>query len=299
MTPPPLVAAKNTRLFLHERNVSCHSTEVDGSMTTPTLDATTFCGVQRAMGVEEGKFTIRGYWASDDPILEERLSAIFVGTVNPAYFCYAPYCAANYPCYGGQIKGSSVKVASPVENLVTVDGELMLLTPDKNYSQGFGSVHRGRVLYYAGDDGVTLSGGAGTTNGTATQVGASIGGKLYAHFHLSWVPPLTDYVTVTLQHSANGTTGWANFTGVSIVLKAEAMGPGATVLIDEWNEVTEDAYWRVVLTRTGSNAKLFFNLYIWAQVNTGAGTEGTFVIVEDSDSGTWVTDVDSSEYVIK
>lgn len=294
-----LTASKNTRVFLHAINVSCQSAEVDGTMTLPMLDATTFCGIQRVPGVQDAKYMIRGYWRTEGSDLERGLSEVFDGTVVPAYFVDAPYCAADYPCYGGEIRGSAVKVASPVEGIVSIDGELTLETPDRNFSQGFGPAYRGRILYYPGDSGITLAGGSGTTNGSAVQMGRSIGGQLHAHFHLSWVPPLTDYVTVTLQHSANGTTGWTNFTGVSIVLRADAMGPGKAVLTATWNEVTEDAYWRVVLTRTGSNAKWFLNLFMWAHVNTGSGIEGTFVVVNDSDSSTWVQDDDTTDWVIK
>ena len=129
-------------------------------------------------------------------------------------------------------------------------------------------------------------------------MGASIGGRLLVHFHLSWVPPLTDYVTIKVQHSANGTTGWADFVGASVVVRAATSGPGDSVATVFWSEVTEDAYWRVVLTRTGSNAKQFFNLFAWAQLNNGAGTLGDFVIVDDPDTDTWVVDPDSTEYVI-
>jgi hypothetical protein len=224
---------------------------------------------------------------------------VFAGTISPAHFVDAPHCVVGNPCYGGRIKTSTVNVSSPAEGVVTVSGELSLITPDRDNVQGDGSAFRGRILYYGGDSGVTLAGGAGTTNGTAVNMGRSIGGRLSVHFYLSWVPPLTDYVTVTLQHSANGTTGWTNFADVSIVVKADARGPGDTVLVDTWNEITEDPYWRVVLTRTGSNTKLFYNLFIWAQINTGGGAEGTFVMVNDSDTDTWVDDSDSSEYVIK
>lgn len=299
MTLPSLVAGKNTRVFLHYRNVSCQSTEVDGKMTTPTYDAVTFCGIQRVPGVEEGKFTIRGYWATDDPTLEEMLSAVFSGSISPAYFVDAPYCAVDYPCYGGQIKTSSVKIASPVEGIVTIDGELSLTTPDRTYSQGFGPSYRGRIMYYPGDSGITLDGGSGTTNGSAVYVGPSIAGQLHAHFHLSWVPPLTDFVNIVVQHSANGTSGWVTFPGSTITMSAEAMGPGASVLTAHWFLATEDPYWRVILTRSGSNAKQFFNLFVWATVNTGAGTEGDYVMVADSDSGEWVEDTDASDWVIK
>ncbi len=299
MTLPTIIPSKLTRVFLHSRNVSCQSAEVAGKLTYPLIDAPTFCGINRVRGIEGGEYSIRGYWATDDPTLERLLSEVFAGTISPAYFVDAPWCDVGKPCYGGEIKTSTVNVSAPTENVVAVSGDLSLVTPDRNNVQGGGSAHRGHILYYAGDDGVTLAGGAGTTNGTAVNMGRSIGGRLLVHFHLSWVPPLTDYVTVTLQHSANGTTGWANFAGVSIVVKADAMGPGDTVLVDTWNEVTEDAYWRVVLTRTGANAKLFYNLFVWAQINTGGGTEGTFVVVNDSDTDTWVDDSDSSEYVIK
>lgn len=298
MTAPIITPGRLTRVFLHSYNVSCESAEVAGTFTSPLIDAPTFCGITRVRGIEAGEYSLRGYWATDDPTLERQLSQVFDGTISPAFFVDAPWCEAGKPCYGGEIKSSTVTITTPVENVITVAGDLSLVTPDRNVSQGGGVVHRGHILYYAGDDGVTLAGGSSTTNGTAVNVGRSIGGRLLVHFRLSWVPPLTDYVTVTLQHSPNGTTGWANFTGVSITVRADTMGPGNAVLLDTWNEVTEDAYWRVVLTRTGSNAKLFFNLFIWAQINTGGGADGSFVIVEDSD-GTWVDDSDSSEYVIK
>lgn len=298
MALPTIVASKSTRIFLHSRNVSCQSASVDGTMTMPMLEAPTFCGMAYVPGVEDGKYSIRGYWAGDDPTLEQKLSQIFEGTINPAYFVDAPYCAADYPCYGGQIKNSSVKVAAPVENVVTVDGELTLLTPDRNYSQGFGSAHRGRILYYAGDDGVTLAGGVATTYGSAVQMGRSVGGRLYVHFHLSWVPPLTDYVTISLQHSPNGTSGWATIPGAYVVVLAGAMGPGDAVLVASWSSVIEDGYWRVRFLTAGANAKQFFNLFAWAQVNTGSGTEGTFIIVQDAD-GTWVWDDEAADWVVR
>lgn len=299
MTAPTIVAGKLSRAMIHARNVSCQSASVDAALSNPLLSAAAFCGMLYARGVESGNMTIRGYWATDDPTLEDQLTRAFNGTITPAYFAFAPWCAAGKPCYGGEIKTSSVKVASPAENIVTVDGELSLVTPDADISQGHGSVHRGFVMYYAGDDGVTLAGGAGTTNGDAVQVGASIGGRLLVHYHLSWVPPLTDYVTIKVQHSANGTTGWADFAGASVVVRAETSGPGDNVVTVSWSEVTEDAYWRVVLTRTGSNAKWFHNLFAWAQLNNGAGTLGDFVIVADDDTGGWVDDTDSSDWVIK
>ena len=299
MTAPVIVPGKNTRAMLHARNVSCQSASVDATLSHPLLEAAAFCGMLYARGVETGDMAIRGYWATDDPTLEDQLTRAFDGTTAPAYFAFAPWCVAGKPCYGGEIKSSSVKVTAPTENIVTVDGELSLVTPDRDISQGHGSVHRGFVLYYAGDDGVTLAGGAGTTNGDAVNVGTSIGGRLLVHYHLSWVPPLTDYVTIKVQHSANGATGWADFTGASVVVRAETMGPGDNVVTVSWSEVTENVYWRVVLTRTGSNAKQFFNLFAWAQLNSGAGTLGDFVIVDDADSGGWVTDPDTSAYVIK
>lgn len=299
MALPTLVAGKNTRVFLHSRNVSCQSATVDGKMTIPMLDAPTFFGIQRVPGVEDGKYSLRGYWATDDPTLEEKLSQIFSGAISPAYFVDAPYCVADYPCYGGQIRSSAVKVAAPVEGIVTIDGELSLLTPDQTYSQGFGSAFRGRIMYYAGDAGVTFAGGVATTYGDAVYIGPSVGGQLHAHFHLSWVPPLTDFINVSVQHSANGTSGWVTFPGSTITLRAEAMGPGDGVPTAHWFLATEDPYWRVVLTRAGSNAKQFFNLFMWATVNTGAGTDGDYVIVADSDSGEWVDDTDASDWVIK
>ena len=299
MAQPPIVAGKNTRIFLHSRNVSCLSASVDGTMTMPMLDAPTFCGIVRVPGLQDGKYSIRGYWGRDDPTLEEKLSQIFSGAISPAYFVDAPYCAADYPCYGGEIKGSTVKVATPSENVITVEGELTLQTPDRTYSQGFGPAFRGRILYYAGDGGVTFAGGVATTYGSAVTMGPSVAGKVHASFHLSWVPPLTDFVSLSVQHSANGTSGWVTFPGSTITLKAEAMGPGDGVLTANWYLVTEDPYWRVVLTHAGSNAKQFFNLFVWATVNTGAGTEGTFVIVADSDSTEWVEDTDAADWVIK
>jgi len=53
------------------------------------------------------------------------------------------------------------------------------------------------------------------------------------------------------------------------------------------------------LTRAGSNAKQFFNLFAWVQWNNGAGPLGDFVVVDDVDSGSWVTDPDTSGYVIE
>lgn len=299
MTAPIITPGKLTRAMMHSRNVSCESASVDTNLSNPLLEATAFCGRLYARGVETGDITIRGYWASDDPTLESQLHKVFEGIITPAYFVVAPWCAAGKPCYGGEIKSSSVKVTAPAENIVTVDGEMSLVTPDPDVSQGHGSVHRGMVMYYAGDAGVTLAGGSGTTNGDAVNVGSSIGGRLLVHYYLSWVPPLTDTVTIKVQHSANGTTGWTDFTGASVVVKAETMGPGDNVVTVEWSEITEDAYWRVVLTRAGSNAKLFYNLFAWVQWNNGAGALGDFVIVEDSDSESWVTDVDSSDYVIE
>lgn len=299
MTAPIITPGKLARVMLHSRNVSCESASVDANLSNPLLDATAFCGKLYARGVETGNVTIRGYWAASDPTLETQLHMVFNGSITPAYFAVAPHAIAGNPCYGGEIKGSTVKVTAQAENIVTVDGELSLVTPNASASQGHGSVHRGVVLYYAGDSGVTLGGGAGTTNGTAVNIGRSIGGRLLVHYYLSWVPPLTDYVTVKVQHSANGTTGWTDFTGASVVVRAETMGPGDNVVTVSWNEVAEDAYWRVVLTRTGSNAKLFYNLFAWAQWNNGAGTLGDFAIVADPDTDGWVTDVDSSDYVVK
>ena len=299
MTAPIITPGKLTRAMLHSRNVSCQSASVDANLSNPLLEATAFCGKLYARGVEAGDITIRGYWASNDPTLEAQLTKVFGGTISPAYFVVAPWSVAGKPCYGGEIKTSTVTVAAPAENIVTVDGELSLVTPDADVSQGHGSVHRGVVMYYAGDDGVTLAGGSGTTNGDAVNVGASVGGRLLVHYYLSWVPPLTDTVTIKVQHSANGTTGWADFTGASVVVRAETMGPGDNVVTVSWSEVTEDAYWRVVLTRAGSNAKLFYNLFAWAQWGNGAGTLGDFVLVDDASSGEWVTDVDTSGYVIK
>jgi len=299
MTAPIITPGKLTRAMLHSRNVSCESASVDANLSNPLLEATAFCGKLYARGVETGDVTIRGYWASDDPTLEAQLTKVFNGTITPAYFVMAPWGVAGKPCYGGEIKSSTVKVTAPAENIVTVEGEMSLVTPNPNNSQGHGSIHRGMVAYYAGDAGVTLAGGAGTTNGDAITVGASVGGRLLVHYYLSWVPPLTDTVTVKVQHSANGTTGWADFTGASVVVRAETMGPGDNVVTVSWSEVTEDAYWRVVLTRAGSNAKQFFNLFAWVQWNNGAGPLGDFVVVDDVDSGSWVTDPDTSGYVIE
>jgi len=299
MTAPIITPGKLTRAMLHSRNVSCESASVDANMSNPLLEAVAFCGRLYARGVETGEITIRGYWATDDPTLESQLHKIFNGTITPAYFVVAPWAVAGKPCYGGEILNSTVKVMAPAENVVTVDGEMSLVTPDADVSQGHGSIHRGMVMYYAGDSGVTLAGGSGTTNGDAVNVGSSIGGRLLVHYYLSWVPPLTDTVTVKVQHSANGTTGWTDFTGASVVVRAETMGPGDNVVTVEWSEATEHAYWRVVLTRAGSNAKLFFNLFAWCQWNNGAGTLGDYVIVDDVDTGGWVTDVDTSEYVIE
>jgi hypothetical protein len=267
-------------------------------MEQALLEAKTFCGMQYAAGVQGGTYGVRGYLASDDPTLERQLSRVFNGEIVPAYFVDAPNCAADQPCYAGRIKVSTVKVASPVEGIVTVDGDLTLQTPDPTYAQGFGPAFRGRILYYAGDAGVTFAGGAGTLNGDAVTMGPSVAGMVYASFYLSWVPPLTDFVSLSVQHSANGTSGWVTFPGSTITLKAEAMGPGDGVLTASWYLVTEDPYWRVVLTRAGANAKQFFNLFVWATVNTGSGTEGSFVLVQDDD-GTWVWDDESSAWVIK
>ena len=81
MAQPPIVAGKNTRIFLHSRNVSCLSASVDGTMTMPMLDAPTFCGIVRVPGLQDGKYSIRGYWGRDDPTLEEKLSQIFSGGI--------------------------------------------------------------------------------------------------------------------------------------------------------------------------------------------------------------------------
>lgn len=298
MTAPIITPGKLARAMLHGRNVSCQSASVDATFANPLLSAASFCGMLYARGVETGDMSIRGYWATDDPTLEDQLTKMFNGTTAPAYFALAPWCATGKPCYGGEIKSSSVKVASPAENIVTVDGELSLVTPDPNYSQGHGSVHRGMVMYYPGDSGVTLAGGSGTTNGDACNVGRTIGGRLLVHYHLSWVPPLTDFVNVAVQHSANGTTGWVTFSGSTVTLRAETMGPGDGVLTASWSLASEDAYWRVVLTRSGSNAKQFFNLVAWVQYNNGAGRLGEYNIVDDPDTDAWVTDPDSTEYVV-
>lgn len=298
MTAPIITPGKLARAMIHARNVSCQSASVDAALSNPLLEATAFCGKLYARGVETGSMTIRGYWASDDPTLEDQLTRVFNGTISPAYFMFAPWCVAGKPCYGGEIKTSSVKVAAPAENIVTVDGELSLVTPNPNYSQGHGSVHRGMVMYYPGDSGITFAGGSGATNGDACNVGRTIGGRLLVHYHLSWVPPVSDYVTIKVQHSANGTTGWVDFTGASVVVRAETMGPGDGVVTVSWSATTEDAYWRVVLTRTGSNAKQFFNLAAWVQYNNGAGTLGEYNIVDDPDTDAWVTDPDSTEYVV-
>lgn len=299
MTAPVIVPGRLTRAMLHARNVSCESASVDATLSNPLLEATAFCGKLYARGVETGEMAIRGYWATDDPTLEDQLTRVFNGTVVPAYFAFAPWASAGKPCYGGEIKSSSVKVGAPADNIVTVDGEMSLVTPNRGYSQGHGSEHRGLVMYYAGDDGVTFAGGVATTYGDAVNVGRSVGGRLLVHFHLSWVPPLTDYVSVSVQHSANGTSGWVTFPGSTVTLRADTMEPGDSVVTAGWSLASEDAYWRVALTRAGSNAKQFWNLFAWVQWNNGAGGLGDFVIVQDGDGGEWVNDTEAADWVIK
>lgn len=280
MALPTLTPGKLTRLWLHYQRVSNETSGSELRLSVNVLEGAVYEGGRvLQLGEDNSRVDLKGYLTGDQN-LETRLYDC-LNTTAARYYAEAPDASvAGNPVYGGLIQANEVKITNPTVGLVAIDGTLMLKTPDSRYVSG--NPYRGRMMYNAHV--VFPAGTIAAVNGPAINMGSSIGGMVYGHYSLLWVPA-GNSITIKVQHSADGATGWTDFAGATATLTAETNGPGLGVAVIAWQETTTDAYWRVVLTPAGLAGKTL-DLMTWGQYNDGRGLrnfqESGYELVEDS-----------------
>jgi hypothetical protein len=186
---------KNARIYLNGYDISAGFNNFDGPGQADTVDASTFGGADKeyVVGLRSGSMRLQGIWDATpgatgiDDILgdvEAQDSPMPIVTVWP----------------GGDVLGYPGKGAAEIETAISRTspiGGVVGMSVDMMASGGF---HRLRNLFPKGT--MTAAGGTIEPDNGGTAVAATLIGVLQAFQVLSGTP------VVTVEQSANGTSGW-------------------------------------------------------------------------------------------
>lgn len=218
---------KNAAVWYDAVNVSPYLFGADLSIAVDTGDTTTFAGSgwrSFIPGLAGGGYEFEGYYDPALTQIESALAAVGVLTVCPA----------------GSAIGDLVRLVP----IITSDyGQSSVIDGVIGFSWGVtasGAIASGKVIHALTED-------TNTTTGTAIDGGASSSTGWTSNLHVtlvdggSWV--------ITVQDSADGSTGWA-----TIATFAAKTAAGAERLLSAAATTTVKRWLRVVATRTGGSA---------------------------------------------
>jgi hypothetical protein len=187
----------DVRVFLNELDISGDTAEVTLDTTVEEYEAATLTSfiADYSPGINSGEIGINGYLNGVEDGFEDKLRGALAtsGQVVAMLLDYTSLPAPAYVCENSH--ENNLTWASPVDGLITMEGTFKAKR----------GVKRGKLLEFK-------SVRSATGIGSAVQLpGALVGmsGKAFVFLHAVGGTQTTP-VTLKVQSSANGTTGWAD-----------------------------------------------------------------------------------------
>lgn len=191
------LAGNKARIFIDNVDLSGVTSQLDVETSTGEYDATVLTStvMEYRPGLNEGSISINGFFDGVDGGTEEALYNALAAASKTvvAIFDYTTLPAPAYTCEGASNMG--LTWSSPTDGLITINGSF----------KGSGGIKRSKMSHYN-----TLRTSTGLLSATqivGTQTTST--GRITVVFH-SYTGTLTGNVTMAVQSSANGTSGWGN-----------------------------------------------------------------------------------------
>lgn len=208
----PPVHGRNTGVIVNEHDLSRFFKSVEISGEAELVDTTTFTAPAKTYipGYRDGKASLDGLFGSKDPAqvndpkeVDDVLQPILGDDANTQLVLIAQegLDAIGKTASIFQAKSSKYSVKAPYNGVVSVMSEL----------QADGGINVGVLLAHKAIR-------TATGSGAAYDLGAATTGGLVAQLHLFAISGAGANITVTIEDSADGATGWAligSFTGAS------------------------------------------------------------------------------------
>lgn len=211
------VHGKRTRVFCDSYDLSTYFRNAEITGDAPIIDTTTFNQSAKTFIPDyiEGGASLSGVWSAD-PVdipdnpngLANRIDDVLqpiLGSNTNSVWTIAPEGADSQGLNAQIISAKEIKysITAPSNSLVAAAGEI----------KSDGAIRRGVVLAEAVARTTTGTGSA--NNGTAQSTAGFV-----AHLHLFAISGTNPNVTVTIEDSADGATGWAtigSFTALTAI----------------------------------------------------------------------------------
>ena len=190
------LAGNKARILMDGVNLSCVTATLNIEQTTGEYDQSTLCSdvMEYRPGLSQGGISIDGYFDGVDGGTEEALYAA-LGANDKIVAAILNYTALPSSAYVIEDASNlNMTWSSPTDGLITMNGSF----------KGREGLRRGKVLFYN----VTKS---ATGLGTAIQntgVTTSSTGRIFI-FLTDWQGTRSAPITLDVETSANGTTGWS------------------------------------------------------------------------------------------
>lgn len=190
------LAGNKARIILSGVDLSCATSKLAVEQTVGEYDSTNLCSdvMEYRPGMSQGGITIDGYFSG---VEEGEEKALYDALNSTSKIVAAIFDYTALPCPAYVIEKASnlgLTHSSPTDGLITMNGNF----------KGKEGVRRGKVLFYKTTRSVT---GLATAVQNTDITGLS-SGKVFC-FLTNWAGTRTGNITLNVQTSANGTTGWS------------------------------------------------------------------------------------------
>lgn len=234
------VAGNRARILCDGVNLSCVTSTLNIEQTTGEYDATTLCSdvVEYRPGMSQGGISIDGYFHGVEAAEEE---ALYLALGSPTKIVAGILDYTALPCSAYVIENASnlgMVWSAPTDGLITMNGSF----------KGREGMKRGRALFYN----VTRSTPGQLTAVQNTDVESTDTGRIFV-FLTDWTGTRTSAITLDVQTSANGTTGWSDEATFSFT----ELGASAAALT-----TPAGAYFNVNVTSLGGATSVTFTVIV-------------------------------------
>lgn len=191
------IAGNKARILMDSVNLSCITATLDIEQSVVEYDNTTLCStaMEYLPGYSQGSIGVNGYFEGVETGEESRLYAA-LGAKDKTVAAILDYTLLPAPAY--VIENASnlgMTWGSPTDGLITMNGSF----------KGDVGMRRGRVIAYD----VTRNAIGNTTAVQLPGVITTSTGRVFG-FLTAFAGTRTTPITLTVQTSANGTTGWTS-----------------------------------------------------------------------------------------